>query len=124
RFHFDNHGHHSKPHRRVCDEPDRRRDENRQDGARDDAPEADFSQRASEDNLGRDGGRGNERDEPQPLDPSIVDRYLSQMEQPMIPFRDAVHHRHEPVPLLPYMMISGWVSRPSSAPKRLSAPRS
>ena len=46
--------------------------------------------------MGRDGGRGNERDEPQPLDPSIVDRHLSQMEQPMIPFRDAVPHRHEP----------------------------
>src|SRR6266581_8780085 len=96
RFHFYDHGHHSKPHRLVCDEPDRRRGEDRQDGAGEETPGTDFSQRASEDDLGRDGGRGNERDEPQPLDPSIVDRRLSQMEQPMVPLGDAAPHRHAP----------------------------
>src|SRR5207245_2616627 len=97
RFHFDDHGHHSKPHRRVCDEPDRRRGEDRQDGAGEETPETDFSQRASEDDLGRDGGRGNERDEPQPLDPSIGARrpMHSQDSAQLAPSLFAASNAHE-----------------------------
>src|SRR5438105_6652557 len=44
RFHLDDHGQHAYPHRRVCHEPDRRCDENREDRTRKDVPHSDLSQ--------------------------------------------------------------------------------
>src|SRR5207245_11101504 len=61
------------------------------------SPHTVIAQAAYEHELGRNRRRSNERDEPQPLDPSIVDRRLSQMEQPMVPLGDAAPHRHEPI---------------------------
>ena len=89
RFHLHDHGCHPQPHRWIRDEPDRRGDKDRDDRAGEKASKADGSQRAPKDNLGRNRRRSEERDEPEPLDPPIVNRRLSQVEQPMIPFDES-----------------------------------
>src|SRR5205807_2500745 len=45
-LHLHDHGRHAQPHRRIRDEPDRRRDEDREDRAGEDASQADGSERA------------------------------------------------------------------------------
>src|SRR5256712_2859233 len=91
RFHLHDHGCHPQPHRWIRDEPDARGDKDRDDRAGEKASKADGSQRAPKDNLGRNRRRSEERDEPEPLDPPIVNRRLSQVEQPMIPLDESRH---------------------------------
>src|SRR3989442_2398168 len=89
RCHLHDHGCNPQPHRWIRDEPDRRGDKDRDDRAGEKASKTDGSQRAPKDNLGRNRRRSEERDEPEPLDPPIVNRRLSQVEQPIIPFDES-----------------------------------
>ena len=107
RFHLDDDGQHPDPHRWVGHEPDSRRDEDREDGAREEIPQADIPQRRTQDDLRRNRGCRKEGDEPQPLDPPIVDRRLGQVEQSVIPFDNPVAHRQRGVPFHRYKTLSG-----------------
>jgi hypothetical protein len=69
-----------------------------------------LSQGASKDDLRRDRGRREEGDEPQPLDPAIVDRHLSYVEQPVIPFDDPRPHLHNVGSVRVYKTLSRRVS--------------
>src|SRR5438093_609226 len=60
--------------------------------------------------LGRDGRRREESDQPEPLDPAIVDRRLSQVEQTVIPFDEPPHHGYEWHSVLSVLMLGGRVS--------------
>src|SRR3989475_2138118 len=91
RFHPHDRGSLPEPHSWIRDEPDRRGDKDRDDRAGEKASKTDGSQRAPKDNLGRNRRRSEERDEPEPLDPPIVNRRLSQVEQPMIPLEESRH---------------------------------
>ena len=110
RLHLDDHGQHPQPHRWIRHKPDRRSDKNRDDRAREEASEADGIQRPMEYDLGCDGRRREESDQPEPLDPAIVDRRLSQVEQTVIPFDEPPHHGYEWHSVLSVLMLGGRVS--------------
>src|SRR2546427_3760504 len=71
--------------------------------------------------LGRDGRRREESDQPEPLDPAIVDRCLSQVEQTVIPFDEPPHHGDEWHSVLSVLMLGGRVST-SDIQRRVARP--
>ena len=91
RLHLDDNGQHPEPHRRVRHKPDGRSNQNREDRAGEKVPQADVTEEVAEDNLRRDRRGGEKRDEAQSLDPAIVNRDLGQVEEPVIPFAEALH---------------------------------
>ena len=95
-LHFDDHGQHPKPHGRIGDEPNRGGHQDRKNRCGEKVSQADVSQGASEDDLGRDRRCGEERDEPEAFHPPIVNRRLREMEQAVVPSGKPCAEGHGP----------------------------
>ena len=117
RLHLDDNGQHPEPHRRVRHKPDGRSNQNREDRAGEKVPQADVTEEVAEDNLRRDRRGGEKRDEAQSLDPAIVNRDLGQVEEPVIPFAEALHAIPETGSSGSYKSLGGQVSKLKKVPE-------